>query len=101
MTRALAFVLFACTALSACVMSDFPLHENGQPIYPPEIIAALPEGVPPAIVFLAVDGCYAYSIEVSEPPTGFPLYGRDGERICNAEAQARIAAQSPAATPDV
>ena len=96
MTRVFAFVLFACSSLSACVMSDFPLDENGQPIYPPEIIAALPEGVPPAIVFLAADGWYAYSIEVSEPVTGFPLYGRDGKRVCNAEAQARLAA-----TPDV
>ena len=96
MTRVFAFVLFACTSLSACVMSDFPLDGNGQPIYPPEIIAALPEGVPPAIVFLAADGCYAYSIEISEPATGFPLYGRDGKRVCNEEAQARADA-----TPDV
>ncbi len=69
-------------SLSACTMGDFPLDENGDPIYPAEVVAALPPGVPPSIVFLTEDGCYGYSLEVTEPRAGFPLVDRNGERVC-------------------
>lgn len=76
------FALVAAATLAGCTMGDFPLDENGQPVYPEDIVAALPEGVPPSIVFLAADGCYAYAIEVTEPKAGFPLIDRNGNRVC-------------------
>ena len=67
-------------ALAGCQIDP----ETQQPVktYPPEVIAALPPGVPPSIVFKTGEGCYAYSIEQTTPLSGFPLTDRAGNPIC-------------------
>lgn len=85
MTKALTLLPVLFCGLAACTMGDFPLDENGNPIYPEAVVAALPQGVDPAIVFLADNGCYAFEIEKTDPRTGFPLIGRDGAPVCAVE----------------
>ena len=74
------FGIAICVALAGCQIDP----EASQPIesYPPEVVAALPPGVPPSIVFKTGEGCYAYSIEQNSPLTGFPLMDRAGNPIC-------------------
>jgi hypothetical protein len=49
---------------------------------PPQVLAALPAGVPPSVVQRGVDGCFLLSIEVTVPPTGYPLRDTAGNPIC-------------------
>ena len=87
MTRAFYLLPAVFVGLSACTMGDFPLDADGNPIYPPEVVAALPTGVDPAIVFLAENGCYAFEIETTEPRSGFPLTDRNGDPVCAPTAE--------------
>ena len=64
-------------------------------VYPPEVIAALPPGVPPSVAFLGPDGCYAVGIEVTEPQQGYPLRDAAGQPVCDAAAVAEAAAAAP------
>ncbi|WP_176559240.1 hypothetical protein [Rubellimicrobium roseum] len=50
---------------------------------PPEVLAALPAGVPPSVVLRNGDGCYLVSVEVTDPPSGYPLTDANGTRICD------------------
>lgn len=87
--KAVALAL-GCFTLAACEM-QLPIDpETGQPIYPQDVVAALPPGVPPSIAFIAEDGCWAYSIEVSDTGAGYPLYDRQGQRVCDPETKARV-----------
>ena len=78
---------------------------NGEPevpVYPPEVLAALPPGVPPSVAFLGPDGCYAVGIEVTLPQQGYPLRDANGQPVCDAAAvAAAIAAAPPEPTPEL
>ena len=62
--------------------------EPGAVVYPPEVIDALPPGVPPSVAFLGPDGCYAVGIEVTVPQQGYPLRDANGQPVCDPAAMA-------------
>lgn len=67
------------------------------PVYPPEVIAALPPGAPPSVVIQNGDGCYLMSIEVTDPPSGFPLVDDNGNPVCEDDPDETAAVFAPAA----
>jgi hypothetical protein len=69
--------------------------EPEAPVYPPEVIAALPPGVPPSVAFLGPDGCWAVSIEVTVPQQGYAMRDANGQPVCDAAAVAAAAANAP------
>lgn len=88
MIRVLPLVLFAL--LAACDEATLA-QMNGEPeapVYPPEVLAALPPGVPPSVAFLGPDGCYAVGIEVTVPQQGYPLRDANGQPVCDPAAMA-------------
>ena len=50
---------------------------------PPQVLAALPPGVPPSVVTRNADGCYLVTLERMEPPGGYPLRDAAGNRVCD------------------
>jgi hypothetical protein len=58
---------------------------------PPQVLAALPAGVSPSVVQRNYDGCYLLSVEVTVPPSGYPLTDAAGNPVCDGD---------PAATAD-
>ncbi|MCC5974071.1 MAG: hypothetical protein JJT81_08460 [Rubellimicrobium sp.] len=52
------------------------------PQLPPAAAAVLPPGTPPSIVLTDNDGCFIVSVEVTDPPSGFPLRDAAGNRVC-------------------
>lgn len=61
---------------------------------PPAVVAALPPGVPASVVLQNTDGCYLYSVEVTDPPSGYPLRDASGAPICEGDAAA-VAGAAP------
>ncbi|TNC52496.1 hypothetical protein FHG66_02890 [Rubellimicrobium rubrum] len=57
---------------------------------PPQVLAALPAGVPPSVAVRNGDGCYLLSIEVTDPPSGFPLTDAAGNQICDRSPVATV-----------
>jgi hypothetical protein len=99
MIRVLPLVFLAF--LAACDEATLA-QLNGEPqapVYPPEVLAALPPGVPPAVAFLGPDGCYAVGIEVTVPQQGYPLRDQNGQLVCDAQAVAAAAEALAQATP--
>ena len=58
-----------------------------EPVYPAEVIEALPPGVPSSVLMTDSAGCYIFSIERTLPPTGYYVRGSDGQPICQGGAQ--------------
>jgi hypothetical protein len=52
------------------------------PPLPPQVIAALPPGVPQSVVQPGPGGCYLIAIEVTDPPSGYPLRDTSGNPVC-------------------
>lgn len=53
---------------------------------PPEVAVVLPPGTPASSVFQNTDGCYLFSIERTEPRSGFQVRDANGNPICEAQA---------------
>ncbi|WIV50840.1 hypothetical protein QQG91_14425 [Marivivens sp. LCG002] len=66
--------------VSACQVDQSALTK--EELSSPQVIAALPAGVPTDIVFKSEDGCYAYAIEETDPLVGYPLRDRNGNPVC-------------------
>ncbi|SER57337.1 hypothetical protein SAMN04490244_101530 [Tranquillimonas rosea] len=49
----------------------------------PRAMAALPDGVDPALLIRDENGCYGVMIEQSDPPVGFRLNDASGAQICD------------------
>ena len=49
---------------------------------PPQVLSALPAGVPTSVVTRNADGCYLLTLEVTTPPTGYPLRDAAGNQVC-------------------
>ncbi|MCC7320605.1 MAG: hypothetical protein IT542_06455 [Rubellimicrobium sp.] len=60
-----------------------PAPEGPQPV-PPEVAPYLPPGVPGSLVMIDVNGCYVFSVEQTDPPSGFPVRDHNGNQICPA-----------------
>ncbi|MEL6570122.1 MAG: hypothetical protein AAFQ64_00585 [Pseudomonadota bacterium] len=94
--------LLLLPALAAC---DLPpqLDENGNPILPPlppQVQAAMPEGMPRSFVFESANGCWAVGLEAGEPRQGRPLRDAAGNWVCNDGVipPDQIAAEAPPAS---
>ncbi|MBP1805023.1 hypothetical protein [Rubellimicrobium aerolatum] len=68
------------------------------PPLPPQVVAALPPGVPQSVVVRNGDGCYLVSVEVTVPPSGYPLEDAAGNPVCDGTPVATVA---PPVTPPV
>lgn len=55
-------------------------RELGTP--PEQVTSALLPGTPPSAVFQNGDGCYLFSIERTEPLSGYPVRDENGVPIC-------------------
>jgi hypothetical protein len=66
---------------------------------PPQVLSALPAGVPPSVVKQGADGCYLLTIEVTNPPTGYPLRDATGTPVC--EGGPVVVASAPEAATDL
>lgn len=92
MTRFLPLLLLpllaACDPAMMPPMPGLPGFEEPEPEpppppqLPPAAAAVLPPGTPPSIVLTDADGCFLVSVEVTDPPSGFPLRDAAGNRIC-------------------
>lgn len=49
---------------------------------PEAVLAALLPGTPPSAVFQNGDGCYLFSIERTEPLSGYPVRDENGVPLC-------------------
>ncbi len=100
------YLPFLCLALlAACdeaAMAELNASLSGTPAatdpevpqLPAAVLAALPPGVPPAVVFQDGNGCYAVGIEVTVPQQGYPLRDTRGQPICDGQpAAVAMAAQ--------
>lgn len=81
--------LLVLPLIAACADLTGPVDENGVPIppppppLPPQVQAAMPDGMPRDFVFEAANGCWAVGIEAGEPRTGRPLRDAAGNWVCN------------------
>lgn len=100
--------LLLLALLAACdeaMMADLDTAFSGEPQapevpqLPANVLEALPSGVPPTVVFVDSNSCYAVGIEVTEPQQGYPLRGPDGQQICVAGAEPVTAAAPVPAEP--
>ncbi len=84
--------LLLLPVLAACdpaMMPDMPVLPGMEepeppppPMLPPAAAAVLPPGTPPSLVMTDAQGCYIFSVEVTDPPSGFPLRDSAGNLIC-------------------
>lgn len=76
-------LLPACVALPPLPFGDAAVVEpEPPPPLPPAVVAALPPGAPQSTVIQNGDGCYLFSIERTEPPTGYLIRDAAGNPIC-------------------
>jgi hypothetical protein len=80
------------------IFSAPPAEEAAPEPLPPTVAAALPPGVPSSVVLQDAAGCYLYSVEVTDPPSGFPLRDLAGNPICEG-ADGTLLAAGPAVAP--
>ena len=59
-----------------------PAAPEVPPPLPPQVVAALPPGVPQSVVQPGPNGCYLIAIEVTDPPSGYPLRDTSGNPVC-------------------
>ncbi|ARO14137.1 hypothetical protein BVG79_00785 [Ketogulonicigenium robustum] len=72
-------VLAGCAMIQPLIPSTTP--PEPEPL-PAAVVAVLPAGAPESVVMRDAQGCYLYSIEVTTPPSGFPLRDASGQPIC-------------------
>lgn len=69
------------------------------PGLPPAVAAALPPGTLSALVFVDPAGCYLFSVERTDPPSGYPVRDAAGNQICQPGVSPPVAALTPAPAP--
>ena len=52
------------------------------PQLPVEVVRALPPGAPQSTVLLNGDGCYIFTVELTDPPSGYPVRDASGTPLC-------------------
>jgi hypothetical protein len=106
-----ALFLLPLALLAACdtaLIDDFnsaignePEVPPGPPPLPPAVAAVLPPGTPSSLVFQNIDGCYLFSVEVTDPPSGLPVTDAAGNPVCEGQAVAVPAGALPGALSEV
>ncbi len=104
MIRLTPFLLTA--AMAGCTA---PALQDGLPTLPgstpePAVVPAqvapfLPPGASPNVVFQDYAGCYLYSIEVTDPPSGFPVRDAAGRQVCEGQPVTYAVPAVPGAAP--
>ena len=84
MSRFLSFLLLPLVA--ACAVPPPPGSDRDvPPTLPAEVASVLPPGTPVSSVFQNTDGCYLFSIERTDPPSGFQVRDANGIPICEGQ----------------
>jgi len=65
---------------------------------PVEVVPFVPPGTPSSVVFQDAAGCYLYSIEVTNPPSGFPVRDAAGRQVCEGQPTTLSVPTAPPAT---
>jgi hypothetical protein len=74
---------------------EAPVAEpEGPPPVPEAVVPYLPPNVPGTVVMQDANGCYLFSVEVTDPPSGFPVRDGAGNPVCEG-----VAAAPPAPVP--
>lgn len=80
-------ILAACDPATMATLPGFePPEPPPPPTLPAPVAAVLPPGTPVSTVFQDNDGCYLFSIELTDPPSGFPVRDDNGVQICETSA---------------
>ena len=103
MTRLTPFLLTValagCTAPALTGLAGPNAATSAAPApIPAQVAPFLPPGAPPNVVFQDGQGCYLYSIEVTDPPSGFPVRDAAGNQVCDGRPVAIAVPVTPAAT---
>lgn len=90
---ALLALLAACdTATFDETMVDLGLAEPPppppEPTLPPEVARLMPPGTPVSSVTQDATGCYIFSIERTDPPTGYLVRDTAGNPVCAPQPEA-------------
>lgn len=75
-------MMMACQVLPELDDNGVPIPPPPPPL-PPQVQAAMPDGMPRSFVFEGSDGCWAVGIEAGEPRSGRPLRDANGTWVCN------------------
>lgn len=81
-------LLAACAEGPSAYLPTFLGGEEPQtepeapPPVPADVVAYLPPGVPGSLVMTDINGCYVFSVEATDPPSGFPVRDGAGNQIC-------------------
>lgn len=83
---ALGPLLIACAeVVPAGLLPGADAQAEAEPLpLPPEVAPYMPPGVPGTLVMRDVNGCYVFTIEETDPPTGFPIRDNQGNQVCPA-----------------
>ncbi|SHI82449.1 hypothetical protein [Wenxinia saemankumensis] len=104
----LAALLAGCGGGTSFDQTMFDIGLASEPPPPPEpeplparVVAALPPGAPESTVFRSGDGCYLFSVEVTEPRTGYPVRDSAGNPICDGDVPPAVASapEAPVVAP--
>lgn len=72
--------------VAACAVTPPPGSDQDiPPTLPPQVASVLPPGTPVSSVFQNTDGCYLFSIERTDPLSGFQVRDADGNPICEGQ----------------
>lgn len=103
MIRPTPFLLIA--ALAGCTAPVIPgvtppAEEAAVPApLPVEVVPFVPPGTPSTVIFQDNAGCYLYSIERTDPPSGFPVRDAAGRQVCAGQPATISAPPVPAPVP--
>jgi hypothetical protein len=92
--------LAGCTA--PALLDGVPPLPGTEPppaVIPAQVAPFLPPGAPPNVVFQDNAGCYLYSIEVTNPPSGFPVRDAAGRQVCEGQPVTYAVPAAPGAAP--
>jgi hypothetical protein len=56
----------------------------------------VPPGTPSTVIFQDNAGCYLYSVERTDPPSGFPVRDAAGRQVCQGQPTTLLAPSAPA-----
>lgn len=98
--------ILLAAALAGCVAPPspegtppFPGTPAPPPAVPAQVAPFLPPGAPPSVLIKDNAGCYLYSIEVTDPPSGYPVRDAAGRQICDGQPVTMMAPIAPMAQP--
>jgi hypothetical protein len=74
-----------------------PAEPAGPAPLPVEVAPFVPPGTPSSVIFTDAAGCYLYSVERTDPPSGFPVRDAAGRQVCQGQPTTLVAPSAPSA----